>query len=76
MAELVVNVDPKIYRKFVSTDSKEHTILYVEMQKSLYGILKSALLFYQKLVGYRKRSGFKINPYDPFVMKKLWGESR
>ena len=73
MAELVVKVDPKIYRKSVSTDSKEHTILYVEMQKSLYGILKYALVFYLNLVGDITREVFKLNPYDSCVMNKKFG---
>ena len=29
--------------------------------------MKSALLFYWKLVGDLKRIGFELNPYDPFV---------
>ena len=50
MSDLMVKVYPNLYRKFVSTDSKGHMILYVEMQKDLYRMLKSALLFYMKLV--------------------------
>ena len=65
----MVNIDPKIYRKFVSTYSKGSKLLYVEMKKALYRILKSALMFYLKLAGYLKRAGFKINPYDPCVTK-------
>ena len=38
-------------------------VLYVRLQKELYGCLKSALLFYEKLVGDMKAYGFRINPY-------------
>ena len=42
-------------------------MLYVEMDKALYGLLKSALLFCKKLRKYLEAYGFVINPYDPFV---------
>ena len=42
-------------------------MLYVEMDKALYGLLKSALLFCRKLRKYLEAYGFVINPYDPFV---------
>jgi hypothetical protein len=71
LAELMVKVDPKLYRKYVIYDSKGRMILYVEMQKALYGMLKSALLFYKKLVGDLEGAGFKLNPYDPCVANKI-----
>ena len=36
----------------------------------MYGLLRSALLFYKKLVGELESSGFKLNPYDPCVANK------
>ena len=42
-------------------------------QKALYGCLKSALLFYEKLVGDLEAYGFNINPYDPCVDNKMIG---
>ena len=57
LEELVVKFDPKLYRKLVSPDSKGRMILYVEMQKALYRILKCTLLFYLKMVGDLTRSG-------------------
>lgn len=41
------------------------------MQKALYGKMKSALLFYKKLVGELRDIGFEINPYDPCVANKM-----
>ena len=61
----MVKFDPNIYRKTFSTDSKGRMIFYVEIQKSLYGILKSMLMFYMNLVGYLTREGFKLNTHDP-----------
>ena len=76
LAKLMVKVYTKLHRKFVSTDSKGYMISYVEIQKALHRMIKYALLLYMKLVGYLTRPGFKLNPYDLCVMKKIVGESR
>ena len=46
-------------------------MLYVRLSKALYGLLQSALLFYQKLRGELEDYGFEVNPYDPSVAKKI-----
>ena len=48
LAELMVQVAPNLYRKYITVDRKGTAILYVKMQKALYGLLRSALLFYNK----------------------------
>ena len=45
LAELMVQVAPNLYRKYITVDRKGTIILYVKMQKALYGLLRSALLF-------------------------------
>ena len=65
LAELMVMVDPKLYRKYVTYDSKGNTMLYVQMNKALYGLLQSALLFYKQLQKDLEGYSFVINPYDP-----------
>ena len=45
--------------------------LYVKVRKALYGMLKSALLFYQKLRSNFEEMQFKINPYDPCMANKV-----
>ena len=40
------------------------------MQKAMYGLLRSALSFYRKLVVDLEDFGFKLNPYDPCVVNK------
>jgi hypothetical protein len=44
-------------------------LLYVKLSKVIYGLLKSALLFYRKFVNNLKKYiwPFIINPYDPCV---------
>jgi hypothetical protein len=71
LAELMVQVDPLLYRKYVITSSKGEPMLYVRLSKALYGLLQSALLFYKKFVGDLKAYGFEVNPYDPCVANKM-----
>jgi hypothetical protein len=71
LAELMAAVAPEIYRKFITYGKDGKAILYVTLQKALYGTLKAALLFYRKLVSELKEHGFKINEYDPCVATKM-----
>ena len=64
--------DPALYQPFVSYETGK-PVLYVRLQKALYCCLKSALLFYENLVGDLETYGFKINPYDPCVANKMIG---
>ena len=70
LAKLMVKTSPSLYRKFVIVDKSGCTILNVQLQKALYGMLKSALLFYQKLVADLTALGFTLNPYDPCITNK------
>ena len=49
LAELLVKVAPDIYRKYITRDKKGKAILYMRLQKALYGLMRAALLFYRKL---------------------------
>ena len=71
LAELMVKVAPEIYTKYVIVNSKGETVLYVRLLNALYGIMKAALLFYQRFVTDLKSIGFEINPYDPCVANKM-----
>jgi hypothetical protein len=70
LAELMAKTDPKLYRKYL-TDEKGKKVLYVCLQKALYGMMKCALLFYRKLISELKGMGFEVNPYDPCVVNKM-----
>ena len=43
----------------------------VKIQKALYGLLRSALLFYKKLVGDLEGNWFMLNSYHPCVANKM-----
>ena len=72
LAEMMVAADPELYRHFVSYETGKE-VLYVRLQKALYGCPKSALLFYEKLVGDLEAYEFRINPYDPCVANNMIG---
>ena len=46
-------------------------MLYVRALNAIYGIMKAALIFYQKLLGDLMTIGFELNPYDPYVANKI-----
>jgi hypothetical protein len=48
MAELLTRVDPDKYRTYMSEENGKQ-VLYVELQKALYGTLQAALLFWENL---------------------------
>ena len=66
LVEHVVSAKPVLYQPFLSYTTGQ-AVLYFLTQKSLYGCLKSALLFYEKLVGYLEAYKFKIN-----LTTRLW----
>ena len=71
LAELMVLVDPKLYREYVRYSPTGQAMLYVRMTKALYGMLKSALWFYEKLREDLKKQGFKVTSHDPCVANKM-----
>lgn len=71
LCELMCMVNPKLYRKYVFKDKKGKPVLYIELYKSLYGLMRSALLFYKKLQKELKEYGFTMNPYDMCVGNKI-----
>jgi hypothetical protein len=67
LADLMTQIAPEVYRKYVTVDRKGTPILYVKLQKALYGLMRASLLFYRKLRKEFERYGLVINPYDPCV---------
>ena len=61
LVEVMVVADPSLYQPFVSYETGK-PVLYVRLQKALYGCLKSAFLLYEKLVGDLEAYGFRIDP--------------
>jgi hypothetical protein len=58
----MVQVAPSIHRKYVTSNAKGKPVLYIQLEKAVYGMMKSALLFYCKLVANLKPLGYKNQP--------------
>ena len=71
LAKMMVQIALEIYRKYIAVDRKGTKMLYVKLQKALYGLLRASLLFYRKLRKELEAYGFEINPYDPCVANKM-----
>jgi len=51
-------------------------MLYVQIEKALYGMLRAALLFYRKLRADLEDMGFEVNPYNPCVANNIVDRSQ
>jgi hypothetical protein len=63
----MVQVADNLYRKYISVNRRGTAILYVKMQKLIYGLLSSALFFYKKLAPDLESNQFVINLYTMCV---------
>jgi hypothetical protein len=71
MTELLTCVDPDKYRTYMSEENGKQ-VLYVELQKALYGTLQASLLFWENLMEFLTEDlGFEVNPYDSCVVNKI-----
>jgi Reverse transcriptase (RNA-dependent DNA polymerase) len=70
MAELLIRLDPAYYNQFVEMKG-DKKILYLLLEKALYGTLIAAKLFWKKLTAVLVSKGFIINPYDTCVANKM-----
>jgi len=71
IAELIMKLDPSLYRKYVWHNQKGKPMLYVQLEKALYGTLQVAHLFWKLLSTTLQEWGFKINKYDQCVANKI-----
>jgi hypothetical protein len=69
LADMMAQITPQVYRKYVTVDRKSTPILYMKLQKALYGLMRASLLFYRKRRKELEAYGFTINPYDPCIVK-------
>jgi hypothetical protein len=67
---MLLELDPEVYKDFIVYEG-EHKVIYVRILKALYGMIKSALLFYKKFKDNLEGIGFKVNNYDPCVANRM-----
>jgi hypothetical protein len=70
LVELLAKADLKLYTKYLGTE-RGKSVMYVQLQKALYGMLSAAMLFWKDLSGHLYAEGFRANPYDSCVMNKV-----
>ena len=71
LAEMMVRINSALYWQYITYSAKGIPMLYVRLNKALYGMLQAALLFYTRLRGWLEDSGFKVNPYASYVANKI-----
>ena len=71
LVQTLVSIFPTTYKKYVNTLKNGNTVMYVTLNKALYGIMQAALMFYRKLVSDLNEFGFTCNPTDPCVANKI-----
>jgi hypothetical protein len=49
LAEMMIQITPQVYRKYVTVDKKGTKLLYMKQQKALYGLMRASLLFFREL---------------------------
>jgi hypothetical protein len=49
LAELMIETNPRLYRQYIVLE-EGRSVLYLQLQKALYGMMKSVCFFYKKLV--------------------------
>ena len=65
MAELMVQSNPGKYKNYICTGKNGEKLLWVEVQRALYGCLESDRLLWDDIIDYlTKTLGFEINPND------------
>ena len=63
----ICQIRSKTIHKYIWSNKKDKPMLYVRINKALYGTLQAALLFWRILSDTLKGWGFKLNEYDKSV---------
>jgi hypothetical protein len=75
MVEILVQLQPSKYKKFVLMEN-EKNVLYVQLNKALYGTVQATLLYWRKLTAKLQEWRFKINPYNWCVANRIINNSQ
>jgi len=71
IAELLVMVDPSLYKQYLCYEQGK-PVIYVQLQKALYGTLQAALLFWKELSDFIVNElGFTLNVSTNCVANKI-----
>ena len=71
LVDMLVEIDPKLYGPYVTTDKKGVKQLLLLCLNAIYGTMVASLLYYNKFCKSLLRHGFELNPYDPCVANRI-----
>jgi hypothetical protein len=66
LVDMLADINPELYGPAMVLENQKK-VLYVEVLKAIYGMLKAALLWYKTVRKDLEDIGFIFNPYDPCV---------
>jgi hypothetical protein len=76
LVDMLVDINPELYRPAMVLENQKK-VLYVEVLKAIYGMLKAALLWYKTFRKDLEDIRFIFNPYDPcMVNRKVQGSQQ
>jgi hypothetical protein len=70
MSEFISNINPRKNKPFICVEHGKN-VLYVKLNKALYGTLRASLLFWKKLTRELEDMGFVVNLNDFCVTNKV-----
>jgi len=71
LVDLMMDLDPQLYGPHIVYENGQK-VVYVQILRALYGMLISAILWYEKFRGeLESELGFKFNPYDGCVANRM-----
>jgi len=71
LVDLMMELDPELYGPHIVYENGQR-VVYVQVLRAIYGMLISAVLWYEKFRGELEADlGFKFNPYDGCVANRM-----
>jgi hypothetical protein len=71
LVDILVSIAPDVYGPYVTTTKTGQKVLIVECLNAVYGTMVAALLYFKRFLKSLVKQGFKLNPYDRIVAKKI-----
>ena len=70
LVDMLIKLDYERYAHPMVYKNKRK-VIYVVVDKALYGMLQAALLWYEKFRSDLEGIGFKFNPYNPCIANRI-----
>ena len=70
LVDILVEISPETYKEYVVYE-RNKKVLYVRMNKALYGMMIASVLYYKKFRKDIESIGYEVNPYDNCVANKV-----